>query len=76
MERVTQKHALRYIKQIANGNFLYDSGNSNRGSNCDNLEGWDGEGDGREGTWVYLWLNLVDVLQKTTKFCKAELSFN
>ena len=32
MERVTQKHALRYIKQIANGNFLYDSGNSNLGS--------------------------------------------
>ena len=26
---------------------------------------------GREGTWVYLWLILVDVWQKTTKFCKA-----
>ena len=30
-----------------------------------NLEGWDGEGDwrgfGREGTWVYLRLILVDV---------------
>ena len=26
---------------------------------------------GREGTWVYLWLILVDVGQKTTKFCKA-----
>ena len=25
----------------------------------------------REGTWVYLWLILVDVCQKTTKFCKA-----
>ena len=26
----------------------------------------------REGTWVYLlWLILVDVRQKTTKFCKA-----
>ena len=25
----------------------------------------------REGTWVYLWLILVDVWQKTTKFCKA-----
>ena len=21
---------------------------------CDNVEVWDGEGDGREGTWVYL----------------------
>ena len=26
---------------------------------------------GRERTWVYLWLILVDVRQKTTKFCKA-----
>ena len=25
----------------------------------------------REGTWVYLWLILVEVQQKTTKFCKA-----
>ena len=34
------------------------------------VEGWGGEGDGREigreGTCVYLWL-----IQKTTKFCKA-----
>ena len=28
-------------------------------------------GDGREVTWVYLWLILVDVWQKITKFCKA-----
>ena len=26
---------------------------------------------GREGTWVYRWLILVDVWWKTTKFCKA-----
>ena len=38
---------------------------------CDNLEGWDWEGDGREGTWVDLWLILVPVLHKTTKFYKA-----
>ena len=25
----------------------------------------------REGTYVYLWLILVDVWQKTTKFCKV-----
>ena len=31
---------------MANRNLLYGSGNSNRG--CINLEGWDGEGDGRE----------------------------
>ena len=25
----------------------------------------------REGTWVHVWLILVEVQQKTTKFCKA-----
>ena len=33
-----------YIKQIANGNLLQGSGNSNRGS----VYRWDREGDGRE----------------------------
>ena len=32
MERVTWKYTLPYVKQIANGNLLYDSGNSNLGS--------------------------------------------
>ena len=32
MERVTWKLTLSYVKQIANGNLLYGSGNSNRGS--------------------------------------------
>ena len=32
MERVTRKLKLTYIKYIANGNLLYGSGNSNRGS--------------------------------------------
>ena len=32
MERVTWKHILPYVKQIANGNLLNDSGSSNRGS--------------------------------------------
>ena len=38
-----------------------------------NLEGWDGEADGRElqeGIYVYLWMIYVDVWQKTAKFCK------
>ena len=30
MERVTWKLTLPYVKQIANGNLLYVSGNSNR----------------------------------------------
>ena len=46
MERETWKLTLLYVKQIANGNVLYGSGNSN--GLCINLEGWDGEGDGRE----------------------------
>ena len=41
MERVTWKYTLLYVKRITNGNFLHDSGNSN-------LEGWDGEGVGRD----------------------------
>ena len=32
MERVTWKLTLPYVKYKANGNFLYGSGNSNRGS--------------------------------------------
>ena len=32
MERVTRKLTLPYVKYVANGNFLYVSGNSNRGS--------------------------------------------
>ena len=32
MERVTQKFTISCVKQIENENFLYDSGNSNRGS--------------------------------------------
>ena len=47
MERVTWKLTLPYAKYMVNGNLLYGSGNSNRGS-CINLEGWDGEADGRE----------------------------
>ena len=45
-----------------------------------NLEGWDGEADGREvqkggDIYIYLWLIHVEVRQKTTKFLK-QLSFN
>ena len=31
-KRVTWKLTLPYVKYIANGNLLYDSGNANRGS--------------------------------------------
>ena len=42
---------------------------------CDNLEGWDGVGDGKlvqeDGTYVYLWLICIDVRQKPTQDCRA-----
>ena len=47
MEIVTWKLTLPCVKQITNGNFLYGSGNSNRGL-CVNLEEWEGAGDVRE----------------------------
>ena len=47
MERVTWKLTLPYVKYIANGNLLYGTGNSNRGS-VSTLRGGDGERDGRE----------------------------
>ena len=40
---------------------------------CDNLEGWNGVGDGRgfrrEGTGVHLWPLRVDKRQRPTQFC-------
>ena len=42
---------------------------------CNNLQGWDGEGDGREvqeGEDICIpWLIHVDIWQKPTKFRKA-----
>ena len=60
MERVTQKLTLPHVKQIANGNLLYSSGNSNR--LCINLEGREMGGRlKRKGSYVYLWLIHVEV---------------
>ena len=35
MDRVTKKFTIPFIKQIGNGNLLYDSGNPHRGSVTD-----------------------------------------
>ena len=61
------------VKSIANGNLLYGSGNSNRGSVSTQTGGEREMGGGfkREGIYVYLWLIYAEVRQKTTKFCKA-----
>ena len=52
---------------------LYEAGSSNQVL-CDNLEGWDGVGDGREvqeGGGMCIWLIHVDVWQKPAQYCKA-----
>ena len=46
-ESSIETYTLLYAKQIAGGNFLYDTGNPNL-ELCDNLEGWDGVEGGRE----------------------------
>ena len=46
-ENSTQTYTLPYVKQIASGNVLCDTGSSTQC--CDNLEGWDAVADGR---WV------------------------
>ena len=38
---------------------------------CDNLERWDGVGNGREARYLYLRLIHGDVWQKPTQYCKA-----
>ena len=54
MERVRWKVKLPYVKQIANGNLLYDSGNSNRGSVSTQGGGrWEGGSKGRGYMYTY-----------------------
>ena len=59
---------------MVSGSLLYDAGKPKLVL-CDNLEGWDGVGDGRgfkrEGTYGYLWLFNVDVWQKPSQYCKV-----
>ena len=69
-----ETYILPYVKQIANGNLLCDSGNSNRGSVTTQKGGFGkemGERFKSEETYVCLWLVHVGVWQKTTKFPKA-----
>ena len=46
-ENSIETYTLQYAIQIASGNLLYDAGNP-KPMLCDNTEGWDGEGGGRE----------------------------
>ena len=70
MERVTWKLTFPYVKQIANGNLLYGSGNSTGALYQPREVGWGGRFK-TEGICVYLWLIHVEVWQKTAKLCKA-----
>ena len=63
-ETVTWKLTLPYVKYVANGNLLYGSGNSNRGSVSTWRGGMGKEIGGRfkrERIYVYLWLIRVEV---------------
>ena len=56
MVRVTWKLTLLYVKEIANGNLLYVSGNSNRGSLSTYMGGMERKMEGRfkrEGIYIY-----------------------
>ena len=64
MERVTWRLTLPYVKQIANGNLLYGSGNSNGGSVSTWRDGMGRKMGGRfkrEGIYVYLLVIHVEV---------------
>ena len=59
IESSSKTYTLPYVKQIANGKLLYNTGISMQ--YCDNLEGWEVK---REGTYVYLQLIHIVVWQK------------
>ena len=73
-ESSIETYTLPYVEYIASGNLLYNAGNSNPVL-CDNQEGWDGMGGGREvherGAYAYLWLIRADVRQRPTQRYKA-----
>ena len=75
-ESIIETYILPYVKEIAGGSLLYDSGSSNP-MLCDDLEGWGEEGCEvggrfeREGAYSCLWLIHVDIWQKPTQYCKA-----
>ena len=68
MERGNTETYIAICKIDTNGNLLYDSGNSNRGSVTISKGGTQremGGSFGREGTWMHLWLILVDVTENS-----------
>ena len=73
-ESSMETYTLPYVKQIAGGNLLYDSGSSNWCSVTTYRDdmGWEvGQNFKREETYLYLWLIHVDAWQKPIQYCKA-----
>ena len=73
-KKVTWKHTLPYVKQIANRNLPYDTGNSNGSLVTAQRGGMGREVGGMfkwEETHVNLWMIHVDVWQKPMQYCKA-----
>ena len=74
MERVTWRHTLSYVKQIANGNLLYVSGNSNRALYQPREVRWKGGSRRRGYMYTYGWFMwLFDRKQHNSV---KQLSFN
>ena len=71
-ERVTWKLTSAYVKQMANWKFAVWFRKLKQGRGI-NLEGWDGEGDGRQvQKGGSICIPMADLCRSlTTKFCKA-----
>ena len=69
---------LPYVKQISSPSLMHETGHS-KSVHCDNPEGWEGRGVGRElgegvqngETHVHPLLIHVDVWEKPPQYCKA-----
>ena len=71
MEKVVWKDTSPFVKQIASGNLLCDSGSSDQCSVSlwRGGKGWEVGGSfQKEGMYEYLWLIPVDVWQKPTHY--------
>ena len=64
VESTTKTYTLPYVKQIISGNFLYDAGHTNPGL-CDNWDGQDGVGGGKESEVAQSCSTLCDPMDYT-----------
>ena len=73
-ENSTETYRLPYVKEIASGTLMYDTGNPKLVL-CDNLEGWGGEADGNGfqdgGDTCMPMANSCWCMQKPSKYYKV-----